>query len=247
MILPIGSAVQAEPMFSALSGEISVSLPYEQIPLTPRAGIVIVFIGGVGDEFSGIMHYLYEDAPALTFRRPENRAYYHWHAGIPLEFSKAPALIASHIVACRAVYPRVDVVLIGHSMGAATALKVAQLLEPAQGRVFLVTLDPIDRTTLPTRPRSLMWWGNGYVTNSRSTRDLILRLGGRWGKCESADLNIRFDGNMQDELGYFYIHDHACSMFMSRVAGGGVSLADELSRLLAQPEKRPRAGAAARE
>lgn len=246
MISPIGSAY-AEPVVPCFSEGAAATVAYPQIPLTAQEGTAFIFIGGIGDEFSGIMHQLCTLAPALTYRHPENRAYYHWHGGNPAEYAKAPELIARHIGAFRAASPRADVVLTGHSMGAATALKTAQLLEPSQGRVFLVTLDPVDRSTKPERPRSVTWWGNGYVRHSRSVRDIVPVLGGRWGKCAAADLNIVFDGNTRDEQGYFYIHDYAYSMFLSRVAGGGVSLADELSRLLAQPEKRPRAGAAARE
>ena len=127
---------------------------------------------------------------------------------------------AEDVAAFRRANPQADVVLLGHSMGGAAALQVATLLPEHEGagRVFVVTLDPVDRIVQPVRPQGVSWWGNAYVENSLSGHDFIAVVGGRWGHCEQADLNICFDGRRTDEYGYHYIHDDAEALFTS--AGG---------------------------
>lgn len=112
------------------------------------------------------------------------------------------------------------------------ALKTASALLPEEGRVFVVTLDPSDRSYIPVRPAAVCWWGNAYVANSRSAHDYIAVWGGRWNCCKQADVNLRFDGRMQDESGYPYIHDNALSLMCSRGRGRHASLFDELCRRL---------------
>ena len=93
---------------------------------------------------------------------PETRAYYHWHAGQPANIEQGATEISSHIAAYRRNNPSADVVLIGHSMGASMALRVAHLLNPEEGSVYVMTLDPADRSYTPRRPDAVNWWGNAY-------------------------------------------------------------------------------------
>ncbi len=196
----------------------AAKVPYPQRPLSAQpADVAVVFIGGFGDEISGVVEYMARCLPPVSAK--ETRAYYHWNGGEIADATRAYPYIASAIQAFRQQNPHADVVLIGHSMGAATALKVAELLPPPaenEGRVLLVTIDPADRVVQPIRPASVFWWGNCYVVNSQSGHDFIAELGGRWNHCGQADANIKFNGLRRDEYGHAFIHDNAFSLIMSR-------------------------------
>ena len=233
-----------QPVCAAVaSAELRQPLP--QQPLTDSGqGAAVIFIGGFGDEISGIMPQAQRLLPPLADL--ETRAYYHWHAGYPQSSEQGAEALAGHIRDYRRANPAADVVLIGHSMGAAMALRTAHLLRPAEGRVFLLTLDPADRSLKPLRPQSATWWGNAYVVESLSAHDYIAVLGGRWNSCRGADVNLRFDGRRRDEAGYHYIHDNALSLLMSRNCGEHASLFDLLKALLvSKAGKHSPSGAAA--
>lgn len=181
------------------------------------------------------MPHVQELLPSLGTQ--ETRAYYHWHAGHPQSSDQGAAALAGHIRDYRRANPAADVVLIGHSMGAAMALRTAHLLQATEGRVFLITLDPADRSYKPQRPASATWWGNAYVVESLSGHDYIAVLGGRWNSCRAADVNLRFDGRRRDEAGYHYIHDNALALLMSRNRGSHPSLFDILRALLVNKEE----------
>ncbi len=223
---------------SALAAEQPLIVPptmaqhvYPQRPLACRlADVALVFIGGFGDEISGIVEHMARRLPPFSAR--ENRAYYHWNGGVTEDATKGYRVIADAVTAFRQQNPKADVVLIVHSMGAAAALKAAELLPaPAEGegRVFLITLDPTDRVVQPVRPHSVAWWGNAYVVNSQSGHDFIAVIGGRWSHCEQADVNICFNGLRTDEFGFEFIHDNALSLFMSRLGSGKSSLFELLN------------------
>lgn len=213
------------------------STRYPQHPLSACvADVGIVFIGGLGDEISGIVAELRSRSPSFLRigETRELRAYYHWHAGNPgMTLEAASRAIAEDIAAFRRRNPGADVILIGHSLGASTAWRTALLLtppsQPSSGKVYLLTLDPVDRSIRPSRPETVAWWGNGYVAHSASLRDFIAVWGGRWGACPGADMNLCFDGRNRDEEGQPYIHDHAAALLLSR-GGRSSSLLEGLQQ-----------------
>lgn len=246
------SAISAEQPSSAVAQSSAAGVHvYAQRPLPIQpASVALVFMGGFGDEISGIVEYVERVLPPI--REQELRAYYHWNGGVPADADQGCAAVAGHIEQFRRLNPQADVVLIGHSMGAAAALKVAHLLAmPAesQGRVLLITLDPSDRSVKPNRPASLHWWGNCYVVQSQSDHDFIAVWGGRWNHCEAADVNICYNGLRTDEFGYYFIHDNALSLLMSQRGTPAQSLYGLLKAQLAgsvkqseQPEAKRQQG-----
>lgn len=218
-----------QPNLHVASPQLRQPIPQQELNAQGQ-GTAVIFIGGFGDEISGIIPHMRRYLPPLSKR--ECRAYYHWHAGCPQSVNDGATTLARHIENYRRYNPAADVVIIGHSMGASMALRTAHLLRREDGRLFLITLDPADRSYTPQRPPAVIWWGNAYVVNSQSNHDYIAQLGGRWNKCRGADNNICFDGRDADEAGLLYIHDNAFSLMMSRGRGRHPSLNDLLKQQL---------------
>ncbi len=230
------SALQAEQPASVPGSEAAVRIiPQVELAEAAAGSAAVIFIGGLGDEISGIVPHMMGLVPKLSQR--EVRAYYHWHLGVPADVEQGAAQLAARIAAFRRRSSRADVILIGHSMGAGSALRTARHLSPEDGRVFLITLDASDRSCSPERPESVYWWGNAYVENSLSGHDYIAVLGGRWNDCSEADVNICFDGRMRDEAGYHYIHDNAYALMLSSGHGRYPSLFDSQRKALRREAK----------
>ena len=190
--------------------------PQTPLPLE-KAQAAMVFIGGMADEWTGIVHHLASSTPNLPGGGRQLRAYHYWHMGAENESAHAAPRLAERLQAFRTLNPTAPLVLVGHSLGGSTALRAAALLDGKPGGpVYLVTLDPVDRRTKPTRPQCVTWWGNSYIVNSQDARDFIPKLGGRWNACEGADVNIRMDGRERDEYGYPYQHGGAMSMLFCK-------------------------------
>lgn len=213
---------------------------YEQVPLPDRkADIAYICLGGFGDEIGGIVWHL-----AAQLRRETQApvAYYHWHGGQIDNRNAGIEAASEHIRRFRARNPQADILIIGHSMGAASGLLLAKRLlsergkaDAPTGRICLLTLDPADRSVPAERPKGLDWWGNAYIVHSQSARDFIPELGGRWNHCSGADLNIRYDGRRRDEHGRAYIHDDADALLMSRRGTpSGTSLREQATRFLSR-------------
>ncbi len=188
-----------------------------QVPLAAQsAPAACIFIGGYADELGGYFNRVGTNLPVLPQWGEVPRAYYHWHYSKQAEYQKAPARIAKDIDAFRKMNPKAPIALMGHSLGAAAAVQVANLLSPDYGKIYLVTVDPVDRVASRQRPKQVTWWGNAYVLHSQSNRDFAHQMGGRWGKVKGADVNLLFDGRLRDERGYPFIHDNAWSLITSR-------------------------------
>ena len=211
---------------------------YPQTPVSLRkAAAGMLFIGGMADEWTGIMYNTGRHTPPLPIGGNQVRAYYHWHLGDPGNFDRAVERLAERLQAFRTINPAAPLLLAGHSLGAATALRVAAKLDGRPGGpVYLVTLDPVDRLTDPTRPKCVTWWGNSYIVNSRDVRDFIPQVGGRWNECKGADVNIRMDGRTQDDYGFPYQHGGARSMLFCK-GDAAQSLYDQLCDQIGKPRQ----------
>lgn len=193
-----------------------VMYPQAPIPLE-KAVAGMVFIGGMADEWTGIVHNVAIHTPWLPIDGEQVKAYHYWHMGDAENFDKAAGKLAERLQAFRTINPAAPLVLVGHSLGASTALQAAAKLDGKPGGpVYLVTLDPVDRLTKPVRPQCVTWWGNCYIVNSQDARDIIPQIGGRWNACQGADVNIRMDGRTRDDYGYLYQHGGAMSMFFCK-------------------------------
>ncbi len=211
--------------------------PLSQRPLPALSGErALVFVGGFGDEVHGIMSHLEAMAPAFVPGQVERRGYYQWNGGDPAA-QHAPAPIVADIRAFLRVNPQAEVVLIGHSLGAATALRALQELKAEEGRFCLLTLDPVDSSTPPERPASVAWWGNAWLSHSQSKRDFLFALGGRWNACAGADVNLHFDGRRPTSWGRLPIHDDAAGFLLARPAGAAASLLESWQAARSQRQK----------
>ncbi len=228
-LVPMAAAAPASGEMPTPAGEHTRAglIPQRPLPAVPAAR-ALIFIGGFGDEVSGIVNQLSRRLPRVQSAVTEQRAYYHWNAGQDATPGNASPRLAEDVRAFLQVNPKADVILIAHSMGAATALRTLGHFREDEGRFFLLTLDPVDRTTRPERPPALHWWGNAYVTHSQSLRDFIPAMGGRWNACRGADVNLRFDGRFPHSGGFHPIHDDAAALLREYPAGGESSLLQQL-------------------
>ena len=214
---PAAVAIDAQDVLDAVVDYARKAM-YPQAPLPLEKAVAgWVFIGGMADEWTGIMHNVANHTPWLPIEGEQLRAYHHWHMGDAENFDKAAEKLAERLQAFRTINPTAPLVLVGHSLGGSTALQTAAKLDGKPGGpVYLVTLDPVDRLTNPIRPQCVTWWGNSYIVNSQDARDFIPQIGGRWNSCKGADVNICMDGRTRDDYGYFYQHGGAMSMLFCK-------------------------------
>lgn len=211
-------ALELGDILNAVTGAAQKVAKYQAAPLPKeKADAAMVFVGGMADEYTGIVHGLACNCPWLPITGDQTRAYYHWHMGDMGSFDLAPDKLAAELQEFRTLNPAAPVVLIGHSLGASTALQAAARLQGKPGgSIYLLTLDPVNRLVTPKRPDNLAWWGNSYIVNSQDSRDFIPVIGGRWNECKEADYNIRMDGLSKDDYGYFYQHGGAMSQLFCK-------------------------------
>ena len=217
LFAPAAVAIDAQDVVDAVVDYARKAM-YPQAPIPLEKAVAgLVFIGGMADEWTGIMHHVANHTPWLPIDGEQLRAYHHWHMGDAENFDLAAEKLAERLQAFRTINPTAPLVLVGHSLGASTALQAAARLDGKPGGpVYLVTLDPVDRLTNPTRPKCVTWWGNSYIVNSQDPRDIIPQIGGRWNACKEADVNIRMDGRTRDDYGYPYQHGGAMSMLFCK-------------------------------
>lgn len=93
-----------------------------------------------------------------------------------------------------------------HSYGGSCAVEVARRQAPCPAPLCLLTIDAVARRQKNSRPESVDWWGNSYLGEGGGFMDAVPRMGGRWGHCSGADVNLSFSGFRADRAGHPYCH-----------------------------------------
>lgn len=185
-----------------------LNLPYRgNVP-----GYLVVFIGGFADVLVGCLSRVEKGfsgfLPGVEFAT----AYYHWDGGGCGVFMDRCGTIAEELEKLRREYPRLPIVLVGHSYGGSCAVEVAARQSVQALPLCLLTIDAVARRQKNVRPGCVEWWGNAYLQNGGGFMDVVPRIGGRWGGCAGADVNLAFSGYRRDREGRLYSHRRPASM-----------------------------------
>lgn len=167
---------------------------------------LVVFIGGFCDVLAGCLSRVERNFPGFLKGACHATAYYHWDGGGCSVFLDRCGRIAMELEEARRRWPELPVILIGHSYGGSCALEVARRQAVQAFPLCLLTLDAVARRQKNVRPDSVEWWGNSYLREGGGFMDVIPRIGGRWGHCSGADMNMAFSGFLRDHSGRFYSH-----------------------------------------
>ena len=165
-----------------------------------------VFIGGFGDVMLGCLSRLEAAFPGFLPGAAHATAYYHWDGGGLGVFRDRCDRIAEDLERMRRELPDVPMVLIGHSYGGSCAVEVARRQAPCPAPLCLLTIDAVARRQKNSRPEAVDWWGNSYLGEGGGFMDAVPRMGGRWGHCSGADVNLSFSGFREDRAGHPYCH-----------------------------------------
>lgn len=186
-----------------------------------------VFIGGFCDVLMGCLSRLEAGFPGFLPGAEHLTAYYHWDGGGWGVFRDRCGRIAEDLAQARRAFPETPMVLIGHSYGGSCTLEVARKLPPLSSPLCLVTLDAVARRQKNLRPESADWWGNSYLSEGGGLMDAVPRIGGRWGHCGGADVNLSFSGFRTDRTGCLYSHRRPAPLLYESPEEGGASLYEE--------------------
>lgn len=195
--------------------------------LFPREGVpgyLAVFIGGFGDVVAGCLSRVEQRFSGFLPEVAHATAYYHWDGGGCGVFMDRCGKIAEELEAVRRKYPGLPVVLVGHSYGGSCAVEVARRQSVQAAPLCLLTIDAVARRQKSARPACVEWWGNTYLREGGGLMDVIPRIGGRWGHCAGADVNLAFSGFQRDREGCFYSHRRPAPMLYESPVEGERSL-----------------------
>lgn len=186
---------------------------YRQHPLGWKQDIppsyLVVFIGGFGDMWSGILDRVHHDFEGWLHDRPFAKSYYHWDGGALGFLYDNCHRIARDIFEFQKEFPDIPVVIIGHSYGGSAGMEVARKIYELNGRpcsLILLTIDAVSRRQPRKRAEGLLFWGNSYLSEGGGLFEFIPRAGGRWGYLDEADINISYSGFSQDSKGKCFDH-----------------------------------------
>lgn len=193
---------------------------------------LVVFIGGFGDALAGCLSRVERSFPGFLAGTEHVTAYYHWDGGGCGIFLDRCGKIARELEELRRRLPELPVVLIGHSYGGSCAVEVARRQAVEASPLCLITIDAVARRQKSRRPESVGWWGNSYLREGGGFMDVIPRIGGRWGACSGADVNLSFSGFQRDRAGRLYSHRRPAPMLYESPEKESGSLFDAASRWL---------------
>lgn len=181
-----------------MRGSNIISYPFPQVPLplegqfNGRASHAVLFIGGFCDCWAGRSHRLYANIAPLASN--EVRAYYHWDGvGMGLVYDRCDSIVAD-VQQWSQEHPGCPILLIGHSYGGSAAMHVARCLKPKLCPIAVLTLDPVSRRQSSERAESVDYWAHTWQQSGGGWADVIPRIGGRWGSCSDADVNVPLVG-----------------------------------------------------
>lgn len=196
-----------------------------------------VFVGGFGDAFLGIMnrfYHLYHDFAGT--HRSCVKSYYHWDGGSWGMLNDGFPIITRAIAGSWNEWGKIPVFLIGHSYGGSTAMAVARQLYEIVGetKVVVMTIDSVSRRQSKARAGGVAYWANAYLNRGGGILDVVPRIGGRWGECPDADINLPFNGYETDCSGGKYCHRRPMPMAVDYMEDLGDNL---LNKCVSQLEK----------
>ena len=185
---------------------------YRQCPLTDAnaaqsADYAVVFIGGFVDWLIGISWRMCRDFAGFDIPMKGIKGFYHWDGGSWGMLSDGCLGIADDLNALITVNSALHLILIGHSYGASAAMEVARHLDSShRGELMVLTIDAVSRRQSSTRAAGVDFWGNAFLSRGGGLLDAVPRIGGRWGGCPDADVNLSYDGYSRDRMGRLYSH-----------------------------------------
>lgn len=188
-------------------------LIYTQEPLpSPSSGktvpsCITVFIGGFGDWLTGAFFKTMQRVSFPEDPETEWRAYYHWDGGSLGMLHDGCSRILHDLSACSESHPDAALLLCGHSYGASAAMHILRQLPFRRDNVLLLTLDAVSRRQPSHRAGGIRHWINCHLTGPFTPIDTIPRIGGRWGHCGDADMNLTFDSSAIASDGHRYAHN----------------------------------------
>lgn len=213
--------------------------PQQHLPLNksePPPGYAVVFIGGFGDVYLGISKRLHDAFEGFLPEIPFHKSFYHWDGHSLGLLHDNHARIASHIAAYQQRYPDIPIILVGHSYGGSASMAVARKLKIHGGnpeRLIVLTIDAVSRRQPKTRAQGILFWGNSYLYEGGGLVDIIPRVGGRWGQCQDADIDLSYSGYARGNSGRAFSHREPSPMlYESPDSSLDKSLADHVRSIL---------------
>lgn len=198
---------------------------YRQCPVgdgEDDADYAVVFIGGFVDFLMGVSWRLYRDFEGFESSLRGIKGYYHWDGGAWGMLADGCLRIADDLNELLRKRPNLNLVLIGHSYGGSAAMEVARHL-PSQreGKLVVLTLDAVSHRQSSERAPGVDFWGNAYLSRGGGLLDVVPRIGGRWGNCDGADVNLSYDGYARDQMGNLHSHRYPRPMLTDTPDGEG--------------------------
>ena len=201
----VAAGIEPAPRTGFLGRRHQLPLPAEQ------ADVAVIFVGGFTEQT--LLHFrgVYEKMPPLPCKGRQLRAYYAWDSGTGNLLFHSTWKLQRDLRAFLRVNPGADLVLLGHSYGGSAIMDALRHVQdvPHTGKVLVATIDPVSRRSrsLPRkRAPQVDFWVNAYCEPYRDVQDVAAWLGGPWGRCEQAEVNLHYPGTQRSADGSRFSH-----------------------------------------
>lgn len=206
----------------------------QQLPLpAEQAEVAVVFVGGFTEQT--LLHFrgVYEKMPPLPCKGRQLRAYYAWDSGTGNLLFHSTWKLQRDLRAFLRLNPGADVVLLGHSYGGSAIMDALRHVQdvPHEGKVLVVTVDPVsrrERSCPRERAPQVDFWINAYCSPYTNVQDFAAWLGGPWGRCGQADVNLHYPGTQRGADGARFAHVYPEPLVMEPAPGSSKSTYGEL-------------------